>query len=209
MSGQYFDSINWASGDELFNQLVSHIGTTEKRPVEIERKWKVDSSVLRWFVQRAKPGYWYTRHVQCVYVPGECEARVRAYYNEYHELEGYKVNCKSEASEDGLCRTELESWTRSEVWEQAMRLATDSSVGHKGSVILPLQFWIFDIDGITYELKSIDMGSEFQLEVEFKSVEDAKNFELPDGLGNIVDEVTNNPSHKLFNYWMETRWIKD
>ena len=211
-----FMGTNWSTPEELVGKVLNHCCKDEYSSVkyEIERKWLATKDTVNWLLNEAKmirppheQGEFKVRYVNSIWVSVDPEVRVRAYYSETHRLELYKICYKGSPEQAGLKRPEAECECTEEVFLKALEMASQTAHPYRGNLILPMKFWLWTpYQGYTYEVKSMDYGAQYQLEIETKTVEQAEGIKLPIELENTLDwEVTNSKKHALKNYWQKTR----
>lgn len=123
------------------------------------------------------------------------EVRIRKRYNLNLETSGVdNVNYRMCFKSDGkLSRQEVELDITKEKYEELLQLVN-------GEPIKKI-YQVFDIDGYKVECSMVD-SDWFYCEVEFISEEEANKF-LP--FDFMTEEVTNDDSYKMKNYWKRTR----
>lgn len=206
-----FTCTEWNSAADLLEQMFSFLGRDGHQkeigePKEIERKWLIHPSLLEVLRADSDVKSIRERYINSVYLSVDPELRVRAYYDKYHREEQYKICYKGRPENGGLVRTELECECSAEVYWKAIEVVSAYAKPYIGSIFIPMKFWIITSGDVTYEIKSMDYGMEYQLEIESKTVMDAARIKLPKKVKQcILREVTSESEHKLVNYWKRTR----
>lgn len=168
--------------------------------MEIERKWLFDMKKVP--VELSKTVTYYTQS----YLSVNPEVRIRSRQVKHlktSELSDmtYKLCIKGEGT---LVRHEIEKKLTKSEYEELL------DVGHidKEEVITKTYYKIPIDGGYKLTVGTVDEGKPDQFsygEIEFETVEEAKEFKAPAWFG---EEVTEDKSFKMKNYWKRTR-IKD
>lgn len=206
----------WTGIMDLKNALIEFgEGISKKDKTEIERKWLIkDGPELAKIIEndaanRDTSGlvYFIKKNILTAYVSVDPEIRIRENRDGYGNLLKYQIAYKGPAGADGLTRVELEYETTEELFNMLLNYVRCTVNPFKGSFPIQREVWIAEYaDGHTYELKSCDHGTDWQMEVEFSSEEEAKAFEMkPEFTPYVGNDVTSDPYHKIKHYWQFTR----
>ena len=128
------------------------------------------------------------------YVSLEPEVRIHKAYDKGNGKVNYRLTLKGDGT---LSRTEIKTTIDENFFEESLDLM-------KGELIYK-DYRSYRYKDYVLEVCHVDPGSLdafYYAEIEFPSEEEARAFEKPDFLG---DEVTDDASYKMKNYWKRTR----
>ena len=169
---------------------------------EIERKWLVSHEILDMLMRN----YPLKSDVQMerIYASVDPELRISCAWPSGKPAKNvkYKVTTKSTGK---LEREEIEFELTS---ESATSLTNKIAelVGSPAQHPIKKHKWTFLIDGLKYELNSVDDGAFFYLEIEFESADDGIKFFLPNEFYDyVLLDVTYDDFWKMANYWAKSR----
>lgn len=164
--------------------------------MEIERKWLFDSEKAPEEVKKLGE-YYYAQ----AYLSVEPEFRIRSKRNVGEKETTYVLCIKSKGT---LERVEVQKKLTEEEFKSLM------IVGNlKEEDFIHKHIYVYDIEGKKLTLGRADVGRSTEFiygEIEFESVEEAKEFEAPSWFGK---EVTEDLSYKMANFWKRTRNTKN
>ena len=146
---------------------------------EIERKWLVDKEKIPYDLNKAMDIY----DIQQTYICFNPEMRVRNYNNG----QSYEFTIKTNLTEDGLIRDEINMDITQEQYENLIEKKecftihkTRYNVYDNGQV-MAIDIFHDELDGLAY------------MEIEFKSKEDSDNYETPSW---VIKDVTSDVRYK-------------
>lgn len=146
---------------------------------EIERKWLVDKEKIPYDLNKAMDIY----DIQQTYICFDPEMRVRNYNNG----QSYEFTIKTNLTEDGLIRDEINMDITQEQYENLIEKKecftihkTRYNVYDNGQV-MAIDIFHDELDGLAY------------MEIEFKSKEDSDNYETPSW---VIKDVTSDVRYK-------------
>jgi len=146
---------------------------------EIERKWLVDKDEIPYDLNKAMDIY----DIQQTYICFDPEMRVRNYNNG----QSYELTIKTNLTEDGLIRDEINMDITQEQYENLIEKKECFTI-HKtryniydNGQVMAIDIFHDELDGLAY------------MEIEFKSKEDSDNYETPSW---VIKDVTSDVRYK-------------
>lgn len=146
---------------------------------EIERKWLVDKDEIPYDLNKAMDIY----DIQQTYICFDPEMRVRNYNNG----QSYELTIKTNLTEDGLIRDEINMDITQEQYENLIEKKECFTI-HKtryniydNGQVMAIDIFHDELDGLAY------------MEIEFKSKEDSDNYETPSW---VIKDVTSDARYK-------------
>ena len=201
---------SWESIDDLISKIkLTASLMIDQNNVEIERKWLVDYTLIEFF--KSMSGVRLVRHLNNLqgYLSVNPEVRYRSALNVDTRETYYYASYKTDGE---LSREEYEvpiSITSALKFAKVIR--EDNSIKeYRKSKFITKDYYVFTHNGVEFEISLVDNDNKFTyMEIEFKDIESAENFEIPEFIKPfIIKEVTNDSSYKMKNYWKKTRLKK-
>lgn len=171
--------------------------TGDKVPLEIERKWLVDTSHFQNLIN-AYPVY-KRLHIYQMYVSTNPELRFRRQRefgtDNYQYIVDYKTDGDLVREEYTLNITHYDKMFNPSLAKFVIDclFLPNPIIKEYHCLNLP--------DGHHLEISLVDNRWSY-VEIEFDSEDEATTYKLPDELNNIFTEVTGNPNYKMKNYWL-------
>lgn len=154
---------------------------------EIERKWLMNGfprlKIIKEFI------------ITQGYLSIDPELRVRKKENTINRYMNHKLTIKGNGD---LKRIEVEKDISFEEYNQLKTMVPGDMIRK--------DYRVYDYNGFKLEISSVDFGSFYYAEIEFKSEEEANAFIAPDWFG---EEITYDKSYKMKNYFTRKNEKKD
>ena len=161
---------------------------------EIERKWLLDGELPETALKLLN-----TEMIYQGYMSINPEIRIRT-----SELSDSSLKSVFTVKGEGdLVRDEVQFEITRDQFDTMLRIA-----GFSKEDLIHKRLSVYDYNGYKLEVNYVDAGKETAfnyMEIEFNSIEDAKNFVAPEWFGR---EITYEPQYKMKNYWQATRLNK-
>ncbi len=161
---------------EKYTKEINEVLADDK---EIERKWLVDKDEIPYDLNKAMDIY----DIQQTYICFDPEMRVRNYNNG----QSYELTIKTNLTEDGLIRDEINMDITQEQYENLIEKKECFTI-HKtryniydNGQVMAIDIFHDELDGLAY------------MEIEFKSKEDSDNYETPSW---VIKDVTSDVRYK-------------
>ena len=205
-----FNFTSWSSIEDLISKIKSAAHSiSEEAPLEIERKWIVDYSIIEFL--KTAPGVKKIRHLTNLQAYLSIDPEVR-YRSALDVDSGKSYNYVSYKTNGDLSREEYElEISMPSAIKFAKVIREDKSVReYRKSKFITKDYYVFEYDDFEFEISMVDNDRNFTyMEIEFKDIESANNYKIPELIDRFVmKEVTNDASYKMKNYWKRTRLKK-
>lgn len=201
---------NWTSFDDLIQQIKTFSSSSSSDiPLEIERKWIVDHSLIEYL----KMNFKVKGHYEVVQGYLSVNPEIRYHSKKLVSQNPVVTNWLTYKTDGDLSREEyMIEVSMSSALKLAKVIRDDKNIkAYRDSKFVVKDYWVFDIgDGNEVEISVVDHNKKFTyLEIEFADIASANAYKFPERIAPFIEkEVTDDPYYKMKNYWQRTRLKK-